>query len=174
MPTEAQERVLRALRELGADGWPVSVREITARLGLASPSTAHGHLHMLEQEGLAKRHPRAGGRSTSAGWRATGTTYEAGLVREAGEAYNPTAVRWWVFADDDGFLFARGGREPTEQAAQSEMASARMQLDSERIAWRHRSTHELMGGSVVRRFTHELRPDGSLRPLTPSDFEVEG
>lgn len=100
-------------------------------------------------------------------------TFESGLVREAGEAYSPTAVRWWLVAiDGDGFVFARGGREPTIESAQVELGSAHAQLARERVAWVKRRTHELLGNDLVRRFSHELMSDGSLRPLVPSDFEV--
>jgi hypothetical protein len=100
--------------------------------------------------------------------------FEAGFVREGSEAYNPTAVRWWLMASGaDGFYFARGGRVSNDQAAQSEIAGAHTVLERERAAWQNRRTHEMIGGDIVRRFTHELQPDGSLRPLTPTDFEIE-
>ena len=36
-------------------GYPPSVREIGAAVGLASPSTVHMHLKVLEERGLIKR-----------------------------------------------------------------------------------------------------------------------
>ena len=36
-------------------GYPPSVREIGAAVGLASPSTVHMHLKVLEEQGLIKR-----------------------------------------------------------------------------------------------------------------------
>lgn len=99
--------------------------------------------------------------------------FEAGFVREGGEAYSPTAVRWWLMAaDGDGFFFARGGRCSSDQAARSELAGSHTVLERERLAWRARATHELLGTTLTRRFTHELQPDGTLRPLMPTDFEV--
>lgn len=58
-----QERVLAALKEITADGWPASVREVGAACGFTSPSTTHLHLHRLRSLGLAVQHPRndAGG-----------------------------------------------------------------------------------------------------------------
>jgi repressor LexA len=38
-------------------GYPPTVREIGARVGLASPSTVHAHLANLERAGLLKRDP---------------------------------------------------------------------------------------------------------------------
>jgi len=107
--------------------------------------------------------------------RSLASAFEAGYVREASNAYNPGGVRWWMYAADlDGLVFARGGRVATEQVAASELAAALGQLDVERRAWRDRRTHELIGDRIVRRFTHELLEDGSLRPLVPTDFEVDG
>lgn len=56
--TVAEHRVLIALRQATADGWPASVREVGALAGLASSATAHHHLISLERQGLAHRHPR--------------------------------------------------------------------------------------------------------------------
>ena len=39
-------------------GYPPSVREIGAAVGLASPSTVHMHLKALEQKGLINRDPK--------------------------------------------------------------------------------------------------------------------
>lgn len=62
--TLAQARVRAALHALCYDGWPASVREVAAHLGL-SPSTAHVHLVALEAQGRARRHPR----NERGGWR---------------------------------------------------------------------------------------------------------
>lgn len=64
--TEAQGRVLRALRDVTDDGWSATVQEITDRAGLASKSTCWHHLNALEDAGLAERHPR----NPKGGWRA--------------------------------------------------------------------------------------------------------
>jgi SOS-response transcriptional repressor LexA len=56
--TDAQQRVLDAIRELGSDGWPVTVREIMRATGYASPSTVQAHLAGLERAGLIERSPR--------------------------------------------------------------------------------------------------------------------
>ncbi len=57
--TERGRQVLQAInRGVVRDGWPPSVRELGATLGLASPSTVHAHLDALEAEGLIER--RAG------------------------------------------------------------------------------------------------------------------
>lgn len=62
--TAAQVRVREALYALCYDGWPATVREVAARVGI-SPSTAHVHLLALEREGRAKQHPR----NERGGWR---------------------------------------------------------------------------------------------------------
>jgi repressor LexA len=62
--TEAQGRVLEALRSVTADGWPATVREVMLEAGLASPSTVHAHLVALERLGLAETN-----RSRRMGWR---------------------------------------------------------------------------------------------------------
>lgn len=99
--------------------------------------------------------------------------YETGYVREGGQAYNPTAVRWWLLCrDPDGFTFGRGGRCHSARRARALLALARIERAEERTAWINRRTHELVGHQLKRRFTHELQPDGSLRPLIPNDFEV--
>lgn len=41
--------------EVTAKGYPPSVREIAAAVGLRSPSTVHTHLHVLEDKGYIKR-----------------------------------------------------------------------------------------------------------------------
>ena len=56
--TEAQRRTYDALRNITVDGWPASVREVMQEAGLASPDTAHKHLHALRKLGYARQHPR--------------------------------------------------------------------------------------------------------------------
>lgn len=56
--TDAQARVLKALREIVSDGWPATVREIAAHVGLRSLENVHYHLHALKALGLAQQHPR--------------------------------------------------------------------------------------------------------------------
>lgn len=101
-------------------------------------------------------------------------TIDNGYVREAGEEYNPTAVRWWHFASsEDGFRFARGGRVATARAARSELEGCWTVYERERDAWLKRRTHVLVEGTLRRRPTHELDlGDGSLKPLMPTDFEI--
>ena len=56
--TRRQEQVLDFVRESVRDnGYPPTVREICAELGLSSPSTVHAHLANLERLGLIKRDP---------------------------------------------------------------------------------------------------------------------
>lgn len=43
--------------QIKAKGYPPSVREICAAVGLKSTSTVHGHLERLEKKGLIKRDP---------------------------------------------------------------------------------------------------------------------
>ncbi len=51
-----QVQIYEYIKEYAADhGYPPSVREIGAAVGLASPSTVHMHLKVLEDEGLIRR-----------------------------------------------------------------------------------------------------------------------
>lgn len=65
--TERQRRVLDAVRRTGADGWPVTVREIQAELGYASTQSVHEALIDLERAGLIETNPRVASRR--GGWR---------------------------------------------------------------------------------------------------------
>jgi repressor LexA len=57
-PTDRQARILDAIREYSAEhGYPPSVREIGARVGLSSSSTVQSHLKSLEKRGLISRDP---------------------------------------------------------------------------------------------------------------------
>lgn len=69
--TPAQQRVLSALRRVGEDGWPATVREIGEEAGLHSSSTVWHHLHELERLGLIERHPR----NPKGGYRALEDTF---------------------------------------------------------------------------------------------------
>ncbi|HHX27810.1 MAG: transcriptional repressor LexA [Bacillota bacterium] len=54
--TEQQARVLEVIREsIREHGYPPSVRELGARLGLKSTATVHTHLRNLERKGFLKR-----------------------------------------------------------------------------------------------------------------------
>lgn len=56
--TERQQGVLDVLRSYSAEhGYPPTVREIGALLGLASSSTVHSHLAALERAGVIERDP---------------------------------------------------------------------------------------------------------------------
>ena len=55
---EKEKRILDFLRRfIHEHGYPPSVREIGAAVGLKSPSTVHGYLTRLEQKGLIRRDP---------------------------------------------------------------------------------------------------------------------
>ncbi|MPZ51590.1 MAG: transcriptional repressor LexA [Acidimicrobiia bacterium] len=56
--TARQQQVLQFIRETVVDrGYPPSVREIGAALGLSSPSTVHSHLSSLVDAGAIRRDP---------------------------------------------------------------------------------------------------------------------
>jgi len=61
--TPAQVRVYFAITDaIDEKGYPPTVQEIADRIGLASKSTVHGHLGILEEKGYIKRNakmPRA-------------------------------------------------------------------------------------------------------------------
>lgn len=55
---ENQNRILSFIRtEIEDKGYPPSVREICAAVGLKSTSTVHAHLNNLEKKGLIRRDP---------------------------------------------------------------------------------------------------------------------
>ena len=57
-PTERQRSILVYIdEEIRRRGYPPSVREIGAAIGLTSPSTVHSHLNRLEQLGFLRRDP---------------------------------------------------------------------------------------------------------------------
>ena len=62
--TEAQQKILDTVCEMCADGWPVTVREVQAKLGYASTQTVHRHLTDLEILGYLETKP-----SRRGGWR---------------------------------------------------------------------------------------------------------
>lgn len=56
--TERQSAILQFISDhCRRSGYPPTVREIGLAVGLASPSTVHGHLAKLEQAGLIRRDP---------------------------------------------------------------------------------------------------------------------
>lgn len=56
--TRRQQQILDfIIAEVEAKGYPPSVREIGAAVGLSSSSTVHSHLGALEKKGLIKRDP---------------------------------------------------------------------------------------------------------------------
>ena len=56
--SKRQEQILEFVREYASDhGYPPSVREIGAACGLASPSTVHVHLKVLQDAGYIRRDP---------------------------------------------------------------------------------------------------------------------
>jgi repressor LexA len=58
MLTERQQQIWSYLVDyVDRHGYPPTVREIGAEVGLASPSTVHAHLANLERAGLLKRDP---------------------------------------------------------------------------------------------------------------------
>ena len=58
MLTERQQQIWNYLVEyVDRHGYPPTVREIGAEVGLASPSTVHAHLANLERAGLLRRDP---------------------------------------------------------------------------------------------------------------------
>ena len=55
---ENQQRILDFIKsEIDLKGYPPSVREICAAVGLKSTSTVHAHLNHLEDQGLIRRDP---------------------------------------------------------------------------------------------------------------------
>ncbi|WP_125153705.1 transcriptional repressor LexA [Clostridium rectalis] len=55
---DKQKQILEFIKQqIKIKGYPPSVREICAAVGLSSTSTVHGHLQRLEKKGLIKRDP---------------------------------------------------------------------------------------------------------------------
>lgn len=56
--SKRQEMILTYIKdEVSKKGYPPSVREIAAAVGLASSSTVHGHLSRIESKGYIRRDP---------------------------------------------------------------------------------------------------------------------
>lgn len=56
--TKRQRQIYEFIKaEIAAKGYPPTVREINAAIGLNSVSTVHAHLEALEKKGLIKRDP---------------------------------------------------------------------------------------------------------------------
>lgn len=56
--TARQREVLAALERLIADhGYPPTLRELGAEVGLSSASSVWAHVHVLEEAELIERHP---------------------------------------------------------------------------------------------------------------------
>ncbi|SEP67959.1 repressor LexA [Ignavigranum ruoffiae] len=56
--SQKQLNILKSIHEtIECKGYPPTVREIAAEVGLASTSTVHGHLSRLEQNGFISRDP---------------------------------------------------------------------------------------------------------------------
>lgn len=56
--SQKQLNILKTIQEtIECKGYPPTVREIAAEVGLASTSTVHGHLSRLEQNGFISRDP---------------------------------------------------------------------------------------------------------------------
>ena len=54
--TKRQQQIYDFIRAYQLEkGYPPSVREMAAAVGLSSPSTVHAHLNALEDHGLIKR-----------------------------------------------------------------------------------------------------------------------
>jgi repressor LexA len=54
--SERQRQILSVIREaVKRQGYPPTVREIAAEVGLASPASVQNHLHVLEEKGLIRR-----------------------------------------------------------------------------------------------------------------------
>ncbi len=74
--TDRQEAILAAIRDLThRNGYPPTVREIGAAVGLSSPASVQNHLRVLERNGYIRRgslkrralEEAAGGRTTGSG-----------------------------------------------------------------------------------------------------------
>ncbi|MCW2925556.1 MAG: SOS-response transcriptional repressor, LexA [Thermoleophilia bacterium] len=94
--TTRQQAVLDVLRSYGAEhGYPPTVREIGALLGLASSSTVHSHLGALERAGIVERDPS---KPRALRW---GPNAEAAGVEAAGPTGGPASPSSSADADTD-------------------------------------------------------------------------
>jgi len=58
-PSQKQEQILDFItKKIKTDGYPPSIREIGAAVGLRSPSTVHMHIANLQKLGLIEKHDR--------------------------------------------------------------------------------------------------------------------
>lgn len=57
--TKRQDEILTYIKEyVVSNGYPPTVREICAAIGVSSPATVHAHLQNLENKGMIKRKKR--------------------------------------------------------------------------------------------------------------------
>lgn len=147
LPTRRQKEILEALRSLSAErGRTPTLAEIAGRAGLASISTVHKHLELLEERGLLKRRRRGRRRGVELLPAAqSGTAVEVPLLGRivAGRPIETIAEQRTVALPKD---LARGGRTYVLQVKGDSMVGEQI-LDGDYVVVEERATPR--NGEVV-------------------------
>ncbi len=166
--THRQQQVLNFIARFQArEGFPPSVREICAHLGLQSPGSLIKHLRALEGEGLLSRNPgkkRAWkltrplrpGTLPLIGQIAAGTPILAAENREDEIPVDP-----WLFGDEDSFaLRVKGDSMIEAQIKDGDLAVIRPQ-------------EEAVNGSIVAVLVEGLETEASLKTIRRGPGRLE-
>jgi repressor LexA len=166
--TDRQQQVLDVIAAFQAkEGFPPSVREICAHLGLKSPGSLIKHLRALEQEGLLSRNPgkkRAWkltrplrpGTLPLIGQIAAGTPILAAENREDEIPVDP-----WLFGDEDTFaLRVKGDSMIEAHIRDGDLAVIRPQ-------------EEAANGSIVAVLVEGLETEASLKTIRRGPGRLE-
>lgn len=166
--TERQQQVLDFIAAFQAkEGFPPSVREICAHLGLKSPGSLIKHLRALEEEGLLRRNPgkkrawkltRAPGPRTIplVGRIAAGTPIMAVENREDDVPVDP-----WLFGDEDTFaLRVKGDSMIEAQIRDGDLAVIRPQAEAQ-------------NGDIAAVLIEGIEPEASLKTIRRSPGRLE-
>jgi len=166
--TDRQQQVLDFIAAFQArEGFPPSVREICAGLGLKSPGSLIKHLRALEEEGLLGRRPgkkRAWKLTQAPGPRtiplvgriAAGTPIMAVENREDDIPVDP-----WLFGDEDTFaLRVKGDSMIEAQIRDGDLAVIRPQAEAK-------------NGDIAAVLVEGIEPEASLKTIRRSPGRLE-
>ncbi|MBU0516011.1 MAG: transcriptional repressor LexA [Proteobacteria bacterium] len=166
--TDRQQQVLDFIAAFQArEGFPPSVREICAHLGLKSPGSLIKHLRALEEEGLLGRSPgkkRAWKLTQAPGPRtiplvgriAAGTPIMAVENREDDIPVDP-----WLFGDEDTFaLRVKGDSMIEAHIRDGDLAVIRPQAEAQ-------------NGDIAAVLVEGIEPEASLKTIRRSPGRLE-
>ncbi|MGA8534198.1 MAG: transcriptional repressor LexA [Candidatus Tumulicola sp.] len=190
--TERQRRILKAISDFKVErGYPPSVREIGARVGLSSSSTIHAHLKALERRGLISRDPTKPRALRSVETSEPATVRDAVVMPVLGKV--AAGVPITATENIEGEFVLPAGFVPRASGAfmlrvQGDSMVDAAILDGDLIVVRPQPTADngevvvamLDGEATVKRFYREknrvrLQPENrSMEPIYASDVEIIG